>query len=366
MTARTPLPVAAHESGEPGIERVVIVPEPVIEGPRPLPYPNGWFALCFSDELKRASVRAVPFMGSDLVLYRTAAGIAHAVTPYCPHLGAHLGHGGKVDGEDLICPFHGLAYGPDGACVRSPFGPTPPRAALDTWLVRERGGVLLVWRDHLGRAPDWEMPDFDATGFSRARRSCYELGGYAHDMIENSSDIRHFPHLHGFTDVAMRHEVGRHHLTIDLTARWKGVDVHLRMTSHGLGHVHGETDVPRFGAKVITRSYATPTAPLKWTLRWTDVMRVARIDALPPFLRQPLYALLAGIAHHWFVRVVRADFPIWSNRRYLARPMLTAGEDATAALRRWMMQFYPEQPVPRNGGPILPPSRPSSPQRRQS
>lgn len=335
------LPLVPHSRDDMAMDAP---PRPIIEGPRSLPWPNGWFALCYSDELRRGNVRIVPFMGSELVVYRTAAGIAHAVSPYCPHLGAHLGHGGKVEGETLVCPFHGLAYGTDGACVHSPFG-RPPCVVLEQWLVQERSGMVMVWRDHMGRTPDWEIPDVDTTGFSPGRGSCQEMGGYAHDLVENSADMKHFAYLHGFTDVAMRHEADRHCLRFILTGCWHGVPLRISMTGHGLGYVLGETDVPRFGVRAITRTFATPTAPLKWMLRWTDVVRVSRLDALPLPLRSALYAVLIVPAHRWFVRVASADFPIWSNRRYLDQPRLMAGENNMAVLRRWMMQFYPDQPV---------------------
>ncbi|WP_459250257.1 Rieske 2Fe-2S domain-containing protein [Streptomyces youssoufiensis] len=48
--------------------------------------------------------------------------------PYCPHLGAHPGHGGTVRGENLVCPCHHFRFDPEGACVRTGYGTAPPRA----------------------------------------------------------------------------------------------------------------------------------------------------------------------------------------------------------------------------------------------
>lgn len=317
---------------------------PAIEGPRPFPYPNGWFALCYSHELKRGRVRIAPFMGSDLVLYRGASGIAHAVSPYCPHLGAHLGHGGKVDGEDLVCPFHGLAYGPDGACVRTPFGP-PPRAALDTWPVQERNGAIFVWRDHLGRMPDRDVPEIDATGFSKQRRHCSELGGYAHDVAENLSDFAHFDYLHGFSDAEMTHGIEDNLLVSHLTGQWFGTPIRIRFVSHGLGFSVGECHIPRLGVKMIQRAYATPTAPLKWTLRWTDAVQVSLFNMLPAGLRRLMNELTISILHRIFAGIVAQDHEIWANRRFDPHPRLLAREATISTCRRWMMQFYPDQPV---------------------
>lgn len=316
-------------------------------GPEPFPYPNGWFAACFSHEIAPGDVHPVPFMGGDLVVYRTRAGVAHAVDPYCPHLGAHLGYGGRLDGENLVCPFHGLSFGPDGACVRSASVPRPPQASLHAWLVQERYGMVLIWRDHAGRLPDWDLPDIDATGFSPPRGSCYELDGHAHDAAENATDLSHFVCVHGFTDVAMTYETDRHRMVSILTARWHRVPIRIHMTSYGVGCTFGEAEIPRFGVRVRTRAFGTPTAPLKWTFRWSDILRISRVDALPAALRAPLYALLIRLAHHWFVYVVREDFPIWAHRCYVEHPKLMTGDEPLAAFRRWMRQFYPGDPASR-------------------
>ena len=47
------------------------------------------------------------------------------VDAYCAHLGAHLGVGGKVEGECIRCPFHGWRYdGESGKCTEIPYGDT--------------------------------------------------------------------------------------------------------------------------------------------------------------------------------------------------------------------------------------------------
>ncbi|WP_369123002.1 Rieske 2Fe-2S domain-containing protein [Streptomyces viridochromogenes] len=35
-----------------------------------------------------------------------------------PHLGTHLGCGGWVDGENIVCPFHRFAFDLDAAVAR--------------------------------------------------------------------------------------------------------------------------------------------------------------------------------------------------------------------------------------------------------
>ena len=71
-----------------------------------LPIPFGWFALAFSSDLEPGDVQPLYVFDEHLVLFRTDNGVAHATAAFCPHLGAHLGHGGRVEGDHLVCPFH--------------------------------------------------------------------------------------------------------------------------------------------------------------------------------------------------------------------------------------------------------------------
>lgn len=104
-----------------------------VEPRRSRPYPTGWFAVCFSHEVAPGAVRTVPFVGGEIVLYRTGSGVLRAVNAYCPHLGAHLGHGGRVNGESLVCPFHGFAYGTGERCLHPARGPGQLRLHLPSW-----------------------------------------------------------------------------------------------------------------------------------------------------------------------------------------------------------------------------------------
>src|SRR3546814_7634074 len=67
--------------------------------------------------------------------------------PYCPHLGAHMGHGGKVCGEHLRCPFHHWEYNTEGWCKNIPYAKvTPPivkkQAILRTLPMVEKYGMM--------------------------------------------------------------------------------------------------------------------------------------------------------------------------------------------------------------------------------
>jgi phenylpropionate dioxygenase-like ring-hydroxylating dioxygenase large terminal subunit len=73
-----------------------------------------------------------------IVLWKDGSGRYAAMADRCPHRSAALSKG-WVDGDALVCPYHGWAYDGRGTCGRStsrwrrfptgPRKPTPPIAA---------------------------------------------------------------------------------------------------------------------------------------------------------------------------------------------------------------------------------------------
>src|SRR6478752_10186328 len=88
----------------------------------PFPVPNGWFIVARADELKPGEVMPLYAFARNLVAFRTESGAPRVMDAHCPHLGAHLGVGGRVRGETIQCPFHGWRFqGEDGTCVEVPY-----------------------------------------------------------------------------------------------------------------------------------------------------------------------------------------------------------------------------------------------------
>ncbi|WP_443072149.1 Rieske 2Fe-2S domain-containing protein [Streptomyces sp. NBC_01485] len=81
-------------------------PHPAGDEPgQQVPYPHARFRLARSRELAPGNALTRRFMDEDIVIYRTLDGRPRAVHPCCPRLGAHLGAGGTMEGQNLVCPF---------------------------------------------------------------------------------------------------------------------------------------------------------------------------------------------------------------------------------------------------------------------
>ena len=79
-----------------------------------LPIPFGWFAVAMSGDVAVGDIKTLDAFATQFVLWRGEDGVLHAVDPYCPHLGAHLGVSSKVVGNDLQCGFHHWSFNGEG------------------------------------------------------------------------------------------------------------------------------------------------------------------------------------------------------------------------------------------------------------
>ena len=104
---------------------------------------RAWYRAAWSKELGKDPMHR-KFLMQDVALYRDSKGKVHALNAICPHRGANLGEG-KVVGDCLQCPFHGLVFNADGHCEKMPFQPDNrpilKQARVTSYPVREQDGI---------------------------------------------------------------------------------------------------------------------------------------------------------------------------------------------------------------------------------
>ncbi len=159
---------------------------------------NQWYAAGWESE-----VTQTPFMrqllDEPVVFYRTESGRIVALSDKCPHRYASL-HLGKVFGEDIRCPYHGLRFAPDGACVHSAIGTgaIPPGARVRHFEILPRNGIIWLW--HGDGEPDPALiPDFsylDATDQYDFVDGYIELDANYALVSDNLLDLSHAEFIH--------------------------------------------------------------------------------------------------------------------------------------------------------------------------
>ena len=306
--------------------------------------PTGWFVVAFSGDLRVGEVVRMRYFDRDLVAYRGESGQAYVTDAYCPHLGAHLGHGGTVEGDSIRCPFHRWRFDGDGRCVEIPYSDTIPREAqLGSLPVREQNGVVHVFHDPAGGTP-WALPELDEEGWTPGRSVHWPgLKTHAQEVFENTVDMAHIGPIHDGVGAKLigKPRIEGERMEVDLEFEASGAvvgmpdqmnDVQLSVALTGLGVVIVHTHVRNVSVRARQRIYATPVDRDSIDIR--AVIHVRETDD-PEFTEE-----LATIFHKAYVEDFAKDFPIWENKRYLTRPRLAKGDGPIVAYRHWCKQFY--------------------------
>ncbi|MBC3988432.1 Rieske (2Fe-2S) protein [Streptomyces sp. AC563] len=331
----------------------VVPPSPAVPRPAaPPPYPDGWFAVASSAELRPGRVLTRRLMGEDVVVYRTRSGRLRAVRPFCPHLGAHLGHGGRVRDEELVCPFHHFAFGPEGECVRTGYGTPPPRARLSAVASREVAGLVFVWWHARGEPPSWEVTAPPAAdGFGPVRCLVRTLVAHPQDFMENVIDTGHFTPIHriGVRMVEEPRFDGPRMTSAYRLARVDGKKNVLfssapvmRATVQGLGVFIAESNVPTIGMEMRAWFCVVPLDPVRIELRLAVAVRFAGVRHRGT--ARALAALAPGPLAWFSTFETNRDLPIWAHNTYLEHPRLAQGDGPITKYRRWARQFYSDWP----------------------
>lgn len=326
------------------------------------PHPSGWYFVARSADLPPGSLSSRKLAGRELVIFRTTGGRASALDAHCPHLGAHLGVGGRVEGEVLRCPFHGFCFDADGTCVKTGYGTKPPpKARVRSWPVIERHGLVFVHHDALGRAPTFEIPETDVEGWTRIRMRTLRFRSHVQEIAENSVDIGHLGWVHGYENVRPLKD-----LHVDgpyLNARYAmtrprktffqkaGIQTEFEIFQYGLGYARVEVDVVSLGLR--TRQFVLARPLDEDQVELNLGMSVRRIEK--PATIHPLLSLLpkrwlteqiADAAIDEYEADVLQDVPIWENKIHVDSPALAEGDGPVGRYRRWARQF---DPVPDGG-----------------
>lgn len=299
------------------------------------PFPDGWYVLRTSVEVPAGEVVPLRYFGRDLVAYRTASGQVVVAGAHCPHMGAHLGYGGTVEGEGIRCPFHAWRFGADGRCDHVPYATDgrTPHVGLDTLPVRETSGLVHVWFSSSGNAPTWDppaRPEFGRDGWLGYETVQWTIRAHVQEVAENVPDMPHFGTVHGVPG-QLRAEVE----TDGHVYRQRSIAVidgnpweFTRQEAHGLGLIWLESggDEP-----YVFLTAVTPVDEEHIELRLLYLVRQEGTE-----LSDHNRARLAMTSEN-----VARDVPIWEHKAYVDKAPLIPDDGPIRAIRQWARQFYP-------------------------
>lgn len=166
-------------------------------GFEPARYAQSWFPVCLAGDVGSETLAGVDIMGTRVIVYRDASGQPVVQSAWCPHLGADLSQGSRLEGQ-VRCPYHHWRFDQTGACTHIPTGDRIPAAArIFTYPSAEAWGLIWLFN---GREPLFGVPripnavesDLDLQAHFRGVRSS---SGEA--ALSNGVDFQHLRTLHG-------------------------------------------------------------------------------------------------------------------------------------------------------------------------
>ena len=335
----------------------------------PFPVPVGWYFIDYSENLKAGEMRNIQVFGQEWVLFRSESGEKVGVTdPYCPHLGAHIGHGGKVCGDNVRCPFHHWEYDAEGNCKVIPYAKVMPPITKKGPILRtlptvEKYGMIWSFYHPACEPPTYELPYIpeleDKTGYTGSRRGSWSANTCIQEIAENAFAGRRGalvaiePATGGV--LALVSKPGYDPIP-PVEATYDGPKMRINI---GQGYIVGDSygpglNVMRFNqkdpvtGKVITATMISYTVPVSHDKSQMNMsFRHVDFPAGSPelaFTKKQIDHMIGAAEGEESAGFESVDFIVWNNKRYRPNPLLCDGDGPIFPFRKWFKQFYVEKP----------------------
>ncbi len=308
----------------------------------PYPIPYGWFQIGWPEDLPLGEAKALYYFGRHLVGWRDEEGTVHVQDAFCPHLGAHMGHGGTVHGCEIRCPFHGWRFNGDGECTDIPYADRVNRKGrLKSYPVLERNGMILVWYHPNGEPPMWDIPELapftDTETYSSSIHRVFEVAACWQEIAENGVDSAHFRYVHNTAEVPELDKYETDGPLAKMRSSQKFV------TPQGV--VNGRIDVDTFGPG-FTMTHFSGFVDLYLlgcnTPIDADHMKLQFTFALAKMGDEATTSSVGKAFANEVAQQVYEDKTIWEHKAHIVRPALATTDGPFIKFRKWASQFYVE------------------------
>ncbi|MBT3917326.1 MAG: aromatic ring-hydroxylating dioxygenase subunit alpha [Rhodospirillaceae bacterium] len=161
---------------------------------------NAWYVGAWAHEVTREPFQRY-MLDEPLVFYRTEAGDPVVLDDRCCHRFAPLS-AGWLDGDDIVCGYHGFTFDPSGTCVAVPgLDKAPKKARQNSYPAVEKWGWVFVWMGEADQADESKIPDFhymddpEWTGLGET----LPIKAAHYLIYENLLDLTHAKYVHKTT-----------------------------------------------------------------------------------------------------------------------------------------------------------------------
>ncbi|MBY8860078.1 aromatic ring-hydroxylating dioxygenase subunit alpha [Nocardia sp. CA2R105] len=160
---------------------------------------NQWYVAAYSEEIGE-ELFARTVCNEPLVFFRAEDGAVVGLADRCIHRRYPLSKSQRVEGDRIVCGYHGFTYDRTGTCVAVPAQTRIPRSArVAAYPVVEQDSLVWVWiGDREPSAPESipRAPWLIASGWTTTRGLETIQGRHAL-LMDNLMDLSHETYLHG-------------------------------------------------------------------------------------------------------------------------------------------------------------------------
>lgn len=357
------------------------------DNPQVDPFPEGWFVVDFSKNVKVDKLTSKKWLGQDIVYFRHPKTNEVIVTQaHCPHFGGHFDaykKGGCVEKGIITCPYHHMTYDP---IQYHRAGGKNDRYRLKVYKTFEVHGFVLALRQRDENAPELPKPDVsfpgvDETEFVFGTETFGTFEGDSIVPLLANADYEHFRTVHAFPYVVPEKpfEMAEDRMTCawsfemrDRTPseskglkphmggkmlasrqyRWRGhvakegeaPKTLVRVNAYGIGAGLSKSEwwQPAWGLHLLSLLYVTPIDAFRYEIFAN--CGVATFKQLKPKALQK-FANMLGSKFHLWANVYYAkhdDLPYYNDGKIRLDTPSYAAQDA--ALRKyvswWKSQFF--------------------------
>lgn len=325
-------------------------------------YPEGWFCVGLSRDLKPGSSKNQSFMGRETVLFHTRKGSWGMLDAHCPHMGTHIGHGGQVTDTGIACPMHGMAFDPEG-CSAS--------ISTRSYPIREVHGLIMAWYSGNAGEPGWEIPADKIEGLRgyenwnpfKVREEIIHCT--PEDVFEvHAADPGHNETLHKELDVKIIEpfETADFSSHIKITMKHPAdpvgglllksagitdglVETEIGVHTFGLGYQFIESKVEAMGIIVKQFMLPTPIDEKQILLRVVYASpRIENSNAVPKtmkFLPTPIINQVFNVmGYRGLMMAIDEHQPLWEHKVRLANPAFRESDSIASQFKDWTRTFY--------------------------
>lgn len=313
-------------------------------GPIPSRYARGWHTLGLAEQYKDGKPHTLDIFGTKLVCYQGSDGLLHVLDAYCVHMGADLSTG-RVEGNNVVCPFHEWKFGPDGACKEIPYCKRiPPKARTKVWPLAEQNQLLFIYHDPEGNPPPDEIaiPRIEA---------CFDgewtpwvinqwlFNTNCRELVDNLADMAHFGPVHYapvvyFANIFEKHKASQITIGSSKTLTEGGLTTHNTYfgPAYHITHMRGVLD--GHAVESILLNSHVPRDLNSFHQRFGVMVKKQK-----HLSDEENNAVAKAYADMVFTAFAQ-DQAIWDTKKRVDNPLLCEGDGPIYQLREWYSQFY--------------------------